>query len=272
VRLLDEAGAILLGKHAMHELAYGACPPPCLAGAAQSLGHRARHRRLEQRLRRCRGGGPVDVRHGHGHRRLGQKSRGALRLVGLKPSSGPGQPRRRDAQLLFVRSLRPVDALGARLRAGDEHRHGARSGRDRYSRPRCARRSRNRRLEDRHIAHLYERDLPANDEVAAECAMRSTTLERLGARIEEVSIAPLQQYAVCKSTIQHPEIREEYESVLGAISARKLQARMAIGRDISADDYLRAQRERRELTRAMHELFLARFDLLVTAGPYGPAR
>jgi aspartyl-tRNA(Asn)/glutamyl-tRNA(Gln) amidotransferase subunit A len=98
---------------------------------------------------------------------------------------------------------------------------------------------------------------------AAECATRSRPWT------EEVSIAPLQQYAVCKSTIQHPEIREEYEDMLGQFG-EKLQARLAIGQNISADDYLRAQRQRRELTHAMHDLF-SRFDLLVTAGPYGPA-
>ena len=84
----------------------------------------------------------------------------------------------------------------------------------------------------------------------------------------------MQQYAACKSTIQHPEIREEYERVLERnpdAFGEKLRARMLIGRNISADDYLRAQRERRELTRAMHDLF-GRFDLLVTAGPYGPRR
>jgi aspartyl-tRNA(Asn)/glutamyl-tRNA(Gln) amidotransferase subunit A len=83
----------------------------------------------------------------------------------------------------------------------------------------------------------------------------------------------MQQYAACKATIQHPEIRETYERVLALSQGgfgEKLRARMLIGRDISADDYLRAQRERRVLARAMHDLF-GRFDLLVTAGPYGPA-
>jgi aspartyl-tRNA(Asn)/glutamyl-tRNA(Gln) amidotransferase subunit A len=124
-----------------------------------------------------------------------------------------------------------------------------------------------------HVAHLYERDLPANDDVRTGMRAGLETLAGLGARIEEVSIAPLQQYAACKSTIQHPEIREEYEFVLARTPSafgEKLRARMEIGRDISADDYLRAQRERRGLTRAMHDLF-GRFDLLVTAGPYGPA-
>jgi aspartyl-tRNA(Asn)/glutamyl-tRNA(Gln) amidotransferase subunit A len=124
-----------------------------------------------------------------------------------------------------------------------------------------------------HIGHLYERDLPANDEVRAGMREALAQLERLGARIEEVSIAPLQQYAACKAIIQHPEIREEYEHVLARTENRfgaKLRERMAIGRDIGADDYLRAQRERRALTYTMQGLF-ERFDLLVTAGPYAPA-
>jgi aspartyl-tRNA(Asn)/glutamyl-tRNA(Gln) amidotransferase subunit A len=123
-----------------------------------------------------------------------------------------------------------------------------------------------------HIRHLYESDLPANDEVRVGMRDGLATLERLGARVQDVSVAPLQQYATCKATIQHAEIGEEYESVLARTErgfGEKLRARMLIGRDISAGEYLQAQRERRALTRAMHDLF-ARFDLLVTAGPYAP--
>jgi aspartyl-tRNA(Asn)/glutamyl-tRNA(Gln) amidotransferase subunit A len=122
------------------------------------------------------------------------------------------------------------------------------------------------------ISHLYERDVPANDEVRGSMREALAKLASVGARIEEVSIERLQHYAACKATIQRPEIREEYERDLverPSAFGEKFRARVAAGH-VSAVEYLQAQRERRRLTAAMERLF-DRFDLLVTAGPYGPA-
>jgi aspartyl-tRNA(Asn)/glutamyl-tRNA(Gln) amidotransferase subunit A len=280
VRLLDGAGAILLGKHAMHELAYGGVSTELPWPVPRNPWN------TEHDTGGSSSGSGAAVAADLSMFAMGTDTGGSVRnpaahcgLVGLKPSlglisragvmlnsysfdhCGPLARSVHDCALVMnaVASHDAGDAASVTQPDKvdyaadlDEGIEGWRIG---------------------HIAHLYECDLPANDEVRTGMRDALATLERLGARIEEVSIAPLQQYAVCKSTIQHPEIREEYEGILAqkpCTFGAKVQARMAIARDISADDYLRAQRERRRLTRAMYDLF-SRFDLLVTAGPYGPA-
>jgi aspartyl-tRNA(Asn)/glutamyl-tRNA(Gln) amidotransferase subunit A len=280
VRLLGEAGAILLGKHAMHELAYGGVSTGLPWPVPRNPWNTAHDTGGSS------SGSGAAVAADLSMFAMGTDTGGSVRnpaahcgLVGLKPSSGlisragvmlnsysfdhcgPLTRSVRDCALVMnaVVGHDPDDAVSiARpneidYTAGlDEGIEGWRVG---------------------HIAHLYERDLPANDDVRGGMRDALATLEQLGARIEEVSIAPMQQYATCKATIQHPEIRVEYEAVLGRTEdgfGEKLRTRMAIGREITADDYLRAQRVRRHLARAMHDLF-DRFDLLVTAGPYAPA-
>jgi len=280
VRLLNEAGAILLGKHAMHELAYG--------GVSTGLPWPVPRNpwNTDRDPGGSSSGSGAAVAADLSMFAMGTDTGGSVRnpaahcgLVGLKPSSGlisrtgvmlnscsfdhcgPLARSVRDCALVMnaVVAHDPGDAASVGMPDDVDYTTGLDHGIEGWT--------------VGHIAHLYERDLPANDEVRAGMRNALATLERLGARIEDVSVAPLQQYATCKSTIQHPEIREEYEHVLARSEdafGEKLRARMAIGRDISADDYLRAQRERRELTRVMHKLF-GRFDLIVTAGPYGPA-
>jgi aspartyl-tRNA(Asn)/glutamyl-tRNA(Gln) amidotransferase subunit A len=280
VRLLDQAGAILLGKHAMHELAYGGVSTELPWPVPRNPWN------TEHDTGGSSSGSGAAVAADLSMFAMGTDTGGSVRnpaahcgLVGLKPSSGlvsragvmlnshsfdhcgPLARSVRDCALVMnaVAAHDPDDAASIARPEATDYTAGLDDGIDGWT--------------IGHVAHLYERDLPANDDVRTGMRAGLETLAGLGARIEEVSIAPLQQYAACKSTIQHPEIREEYEFVLARTPSafgEKLRARMEIGRDISADDYLRAQRERRKLTRAMHDLF-GRFDLLVTAGPYGPA-
>jgi aspartyl-tRNA(Asn)/glutamyl-tRNA(Gln) amidotransferase subunit A len=280
VRLLDQAGAILLGKHAMHELAYGGVSTELPWPVPRNPWN------TEHDTGGSSSGSGAAVAADLSMFAMGTDTGGSVRnpaahcgLVGLKPSSGlvsragvmlnsysfdhcgPLARSVRDCALVMnaVAAHDPGDAASIATPEATDYTAGLDDGIDGWT--------------IGHIAHLYERDLPANDDVRTGMRAGLETLAGLGARIEEISIAPLQQYAACKSTIQHPEIREEYEFVLARTPSafgEKLRARMEIGRDISADDYLRAQRERRRLTRAMHDLF-GRFDLLVTAGPYGPA-
>jgi aspartyl-tRNA(Asn)/glutamyl-tRNA(Gln) amidotransferase subunit A len=280
VGLLHEAGAILLGKHAMHELTY--------AGVSTALPWPAPRNPwdTERDTGGSSSGSGAAVAADMSMFAMGTDTGGSIRnpaahcgLVGLKPSSGLIS---RTGVMLnswsfdhcgpLTRSVRDCALVMNAVAAhdADDAASVGRPDKTDYAT------DLDRGIEGwrvGHIAHLYERDLPANEEVRRGMRDGLAMLERLGARIEDVSIAPLQQYAVWKAIIQHPEIREEYEAILAQTPCpfgEKLQARMAIGRDISADDYLRAQRERRALTRAMQDLF-TRFDLLVTAGPYAPA-
>jgi aspartyl-tRNA(Asn)/glutamyl-tRNA(Gln) amidotransferase subunit A len=280
VRRLKNAGAILLGKHAMHELAYGGVSAELPWPAPRNPWN------TDHDTGGSSSGSGAAVAADLSIFAMGTDTGGSVRnpaahcgLVGFKPSFGLIS--RAGAMLNsysfdhcgpLTRSVRDC-ALVMNAVAGHDPDDDA-------SDPRAGGVDYTAALDDGiagwrigHIAHLYENDLPANDEVRASMRAALATLESFGARIEDVSIAPVQQYATCKAVIQHPEIREEYERLLTQIPCgfgEKLRTRMGIGRDIGADDYLRAKREQRSLTHAMNALF-ERFDLLVTAGPYGPA-
>jgi aspartyl-tRNA(Asn)/glutamyl-tRNA(Gln) amidotransferase subunit A len=98
-------------------------------------------------------------------------------------------------------------------------------------------------------------------------------LRGLGASVEDTRIRPMQDYYDVKVTIA--------ESELFAIHASELRARpQDFGRDfrgrvlpaclMSGADYVNAQRERRVMLAQMAPLY-EKYDVLVTAGVYGPA-
>ena len=159
VRLLSEAGAILLGKHAMHELAYGGVSTELPWPVPRNPWN------TERDTGGSSSGSGAAVAADLSMFAMGTDTGGSVRnpaahcgLVGLKPSSGLIS---RAGVMLNSYSFDhcgPADAVRARLRAGDECRRRARSGRCRERRKtggdRLHRRSRrrDRRLEDR--AHL----------------------------------------------------------------------------------------------------------------------
>jgi len=123
------------------------------------------------------------------------------------------------------------------------------------------------------VRHFFEEDLPANDEVRAAMAASLRVLGDLGALVEEVRLRPLQDYYDVKIVIA--------ESELYAIHEPELRKRPGdfgsdfLGRALGAClfgsvDYVQAQRQRRRILEEMQAVY-ARYDLLVTAGPYGPA-
>jgi aspartyl-tRNA(Asn)/glutamyl-tRNA(Gln) amidotransferase subunit A len=280
VRVLKEEGGILLGKQAMHELAY--------AGVSTSLPWPV-PRNPWNVLHDTGGsssGSAAAVAADLSMFAMGTDTGGSVRnpaahcgLVGLKPSfgiisrtgvmmnsysfdhCGPLTRTVRDCALVMnaVVAHDPSDPVSIVRSKVIDYTDGLDQGIDGWT--------------IGLISHLYERDLPANDEVRASMQDAVAKLASLGARIEEVSIARLEHYAACKATIQRPEIREEYEPDLAerpSAFGEKFRARAAAGQHVSAVEYLQAQRERRRLTEAMERLFDS-FDLLVTAGPYGPA-
>lgn len=122
------------------------------------------------------------------------------------------------------------------------------------------------------VRHLFERDMPASEEIRRTMAQSIEVLKELGARIEPVEIAPLNTYATTKATIQLPEVYTAYRSDLERRPddfGPKFRARVMAAKSISGIDYVAAQEERRRLTAAMKAAMQA-FDVLVTAGPFGP--
>jgi aspartyl-tRNA(Asn)/glutamyl-tRNA(Gln) amidotransferase subunit A len=123
------------------------------------------------------------------------------------------------------------------------------------------------------VRHFWEDDLPANDEVRTAMAASLEVLRGLGAVLEDVRLRPLQDYYDVKIVIAESELYAVHEPVL----RRRAQdfgydfLGRALGACLfSSVDYVQAQRQRRRILEEMAAVY-ARCDLLVTAGPYGPA-
>ena len=123
------------------------------------------------------------------------------------------------------------------------------------------------------IRHFWEDDLPAGEEAgrAAEAALG--VLAGLGASLADARMRPLQDYYDVKITIAESELFAIHQKTLrsrpgdyGAdFLARALPACL-----FNAYEYVQAQRLRRIMLAEMERLYES-FDVLVTAGHYGPA-
>lgn len=117
------------------------------------------------------------------------------------------------------------------------------------------------------VRHFWENDLPVDAEVAAALEQALEVLRGLGASTADVTMRPLQAYSDVKIVMAETE--------LFSLHQRELIARAeAFGQDFrtrslaaclfTAEDYVRASRERRTIVEEMQPLY-QRFDLLVTA-------
>jgi len=123
------------------------------------------------------------------------------------------------------------------------------------------------------VRHFWEQDLPASDEVCAAMEDAISVLKNLGASISEARMRSLQDYYAVKNIIAegelfavHAEDMRRRPSDFGA----DFLARVAPACLFTAEDYVQASRERRRMVAQMQPLY-ERFDVLVTAGTYGPA-
>ena len=123
------------------------------------------------------------------------------------------------------------------------------------------------------VRHFWEEDLPANAEVRAAMDASIDVLTGLGATCADVRMAPMQDYSDVKVVIAESELFSVHRKALSErpgdfgmdFLARSLPACLFAGAD-----YVEAQRRRRLQLAAMAPIY-ERHDVLVTAGPYGPA-
>ena len=123
------------------------------------------------------------------------------------------------------------------------------------------------------VRHFWEEDLPANNEVCAAMETSLEVLRDLGAICEDVRLLPMQDYYDVKVVIAESELFSVHRDALCErpgdfgmdFLARSLPACL-----FSGADYVTAQRRRRHQLDAMKPIYEA-YDILVTAGPYGPA-
>ncbi|MFT6580002.1 MAG: aspartyl-tRNA(Asn)/glutamyl-tRNA(Gln) amidotransferase subunit A [Alphaproteobacteria bacterium] len=123
------------------------------------------------------------------------------------------------------------------------------------------------------VRHFWEEDLPANDKVRAAMEASIAVLQDLGAVCEETRMEPMQNYNDTKIVIAESELFSVHRKELmknpgdfgGDFLARVLPACL-----LNGADYVEAQRRRRMQMDRMAPLY-EKFDILLTAGPYGPA-
>jgi aspartyl-tRNA(Asn)/glutamyl-tRNA(Gln) amidotransferase subunit A len=117
------------------------------------------------------------------------------------------------------------------------------------------------------IRHFWQRDLTVNTELAAAMESAISVFRDLGAQIEDVAMRPLQSYSDVKIvtaeselfSLHLPELVKRPQDFGQDFRARALAACL-----FTADDYVRASRERRAMLAEMRPLY-RRFDLLLTA-------
>lgn len=118
------------------------------------------------------------------------------------------------------------------------------------------------------LRHHWEEDIPASDDVRKAMEAALDVLRRLGAELEECRVRPLASYYDVKIIIAETEIFSVHQKELIArpgefgadFRSRALPAVL-----FTATDYVQATREHRRMMVEMEPLY-ARFDAFVTAG------
>ena len=118
------------------------------------------------------------------------------------------------------------------------------------------------------LRHHWEDDIPASDDVRRAMDAALDVLRRLGAELEECRVRPLASYFDVKIIIAESEIFSVHQKNLIARPkdfGADFRARALPSVLFTASDYVQATREHRRLMIEMEPLY-ARFDAFVTAG------
>ena len=118
------------------------------------------------------------------------------------------------------------------------------------------------------LRYHWEEDIPASEDVRTAMDAALDVLRRLGAELEECRVRPLAQYFDVKIVIAESEIFSVHQKHLVARPkdfGADFRARVLPSVLFTANDYVQATREHRRMMLEMEPLF-AKFDAFVTAG------
>ena len=118
------------------------------------------------------------------------------------------------------------------------------------------------------LRHHWENDIPASEDVRAAMDGALDVLRRLGARLEDCRVRPLAEYFDVKIIIAESEIFSVHQSNLVARPkdfGADFRSRVLPSVLFTASDYVQATREHRRMMIEMEPLY-GRFDAFVTAG------
>ena len=117
------------------------------------------------------------------------------------------------------------------------------------------------------ICHFYESDNPANEATRQGIAAAVKVLEDLGCSVRELRLSPLADWVACGVLIMLTEASAIHQSTLRerfTDYGEAFRDRMALAALISGGDYVQAVRRRRELA-AEYTAAMADLDLMMTA-------
>jgi aspartyl-tRNA(Asn)/glutamyl-tRNA(Gln) amidotransferase subunit A len=117
------------------------------------------------------------------------------------------------------------------------------------------------------IRHFYETDNPANEATRQGIANAAKLFEDLGCPVRELRVSPLADWAACGIMIMLSEAYAIHEATLRerfADYGEAFRDRMALATLVTGADYVQAMRLRRELV-AEFAMAMADFDLVITA-------
>lgn len=123
------------------------------------------------------------------------------------------------------------------------------------------------------VRRFYERDMEATPEAHAAIDAALKQLTKLGAKLKTVSLPHADEWDACCRTILYAEayaIHEKDLKIRPLDYAAITRARLEVGGEISAADYIQAQRRRRQLCQ-IYDQALAGLDALVTGSSLTPA-
>ena len=275
---LGGAGAVLLGKLAMHEFAHGGPSPELPWPIARNPWDPERFAGSSS------SGSGVAIAAGFVPGSIGTDTGGSIRIpaglcgvAGLKPTYGLTS---RAGVIPCSWSLDHCGPMAWTVEdcaillqaiAGHDLRDPA-SIRLKLPDYRAALRSDLKGLRIGVVRHFWERDLRSGDEVCAAMEESLMVLRKLGAVLEDVQLRSLQEYADVRVMVQEPEVFALHQQDLvrrPGDFGRDFLGRVLAGCLLSASDYVQASRTRRQMVDEMQAV-LARCDALVTVGA-GPA-
>lgn len=123
------------------------------------------------------------------------------------------------------------------------------------------------------VRHFYDGDDHADAVVKGAMDGALAAFAGMGATVEDVRLSPLQDFHACGMTIMLSEAFAIHEPVLKTTPEKYgeiFRDRMMISGLLTSADYVQALRMRRQLT-AEVDAMLARYDVLVTASGWTPA-
>ena len=117
------------------------------------------------------------------------------------------------------------------------------------------------------IRHFWEKDLKTNESLARAMEDALDVLRRLGAKVEDTQMRPLQEYVDVKMVIAESEIFSVHHRELikqAHMFGLNFLAQTLTGCLFQSTEYVAAQRERRRMLSEMRPLY-EKYDVLVTA-------